>query len=286
MIVPAAFLLLFALVGQVPALLAGAVFGAAGRLRGDNISFPDGLLRFMPMTRPLIVLLPLLVLTLTRGWRLRGGPMVTGVVVTLAWLGGEAGGIIATRSMYDHYFLALVPPIALLAGTAICHLVGAQPGPQPMRILAALALAMLGPFAPGQTGITASSDTVGAAAAARQLTILGVAPAAHILVVNRGLLVYLDSDRQPSSRYFHPQHLLCDFPAPDPDPLAVALSAGPDALVVANYGRRMVCERTDRWAEVVKAIGAGYCLAAHVVGTWDSFDIFLPRTSGASRCRS
>jgi len=70
--VPFGFALVYWIDGHLPALLAGAVFGAAGRLGGDNISFLDGLLRFFPTMKPLIVLLAATAFLATRGWRLRG----------------------------------------------------------------------------------------------------------------------------------------------------------------------------------------------------------------------
>ena len=281
---PAGFAALYLSSGELPALLSGAVFGAAGRLSGDNVGFIEGVLRFPPGMKPLIVLLIAAMLVLTRGGRLRAGPQGPGCRFTLAWLAGEAAGIIATRSMYDHYFLALVPPLALLTGITLWHLFDVPHGRRVFVAASVLALALAWPPLFEWRGLAHRSDFAAAAAVGDRLTEAGVAPDGRILVVDRGLLVHLLSGRAVASRYFHPQHLLCSFPAPDADPLAVALSGRPGAIVVADTRHGMVCERDDRWAELLTAIGAGYCLAGHVPGEADDFDIYVARKDGQANC--
>lgn len=281
-IVPLAFLLIYILNGQALALLEGAVFGAAGRLHGDNIGFVSGIIRFFPMSRPLLVLVCLTLLVMTRGRWLRGGPLAAGTAVALAWLAGEVTGIIAMRAMYDHYFLTLVPPLTLLAGVGLFHLTGAGQRSRPILIIPVLVAATLVPFAFGGRGVSLPGTDV-SFAVARELASLGLSPKKRILIVNRGMLIYLLAKDQPTSRYFHPEHLLCDFPAPDVDPLKIALSSQPIALVLADTKRRMVCERPDRWAEVKSAIAANYSLVAHVPGKFDSFDIFRRRSPDTKR---
>lgn len=278
-VAPTCFALIFLVAGQWPALLAGAVTGAAGRLSGDNISFGAGLLRFLPSTKPLMVLLvtALLIVTRVRTWW--GSPMAPGIVVALAWLAGEAAGIIATRSMYDHYFLALAPPLVLLAAVFVFYLLQAR-----RWIVPTILLAFAWPAGPRWQPLGGGIDAGAAGAVARALTAAGVPPDAPVLVANRSLLVTLLSRRPPASRYFHPQHLLCDFPAPDADPLAVALEAHPGGIVVADESRGMVCERADRLGELKGALAQSYCVAAHIVGGSDSYDLFVPKAAAWAKC--
>jgi hypothetical protein len=280
---PLGFALLFWIGGHLPELLSGAVVGAAGRLNGDNISFIGGLERFFPLMRPLLALLVAGLLLLTRWTRIRRGPLALGASVVVAWLVGEAVGIIAVRAMYDHYFLALAPPLLLAAGITVRHLIGDQHERRLFVTMAASALALAVPLALDRRKVSPDVDTVAAARAAQRLSDVGVPRDGHILVLGRGLLVYIYSERQPGARYFHPQHLLCDFPAPDSDPLATALSENPSALIV-NHGVGMVCERDDRWAEALAAIKADYCYAAQVSSPPDRFDILVARKDRAAPC--
>lgn len=275
-LVPLGFAAGFAAAGAWPALLAGAVTGAAGRLGGDNIGFGAGLLRFMPGTRPLLVVLLAALLAVTRWGAWWPGSLRTGMLVALAWLAGEAAGIIATRSMYDHYFLALVPPLLLVAGAAATNVLGAR------AAAAVVAASVLWPAVLVWPTPGGGIDRLAATGAAQALA--QVPPGAPILVANRSMLVYLLAGRGPGTRYIHPQHLLCDFPAPDADPLAVALQARPAAIVVADLRRGMVCERDDRRAELLQALDASYCLAAHVDGAFDSSDVYVRRSEPWARC--
>jgi 4-amino-4-deoxy-L-arabinose transferase-like glycosyltransferase len=280
-VAPAGFLAVYGAAGQVAALWTGAVMGAAGRLGGDGISFAGGLLRFLPGMKPLLPLLIGSLLVMTRAGRWRSGRWAPGVIVVLAWLAGEAAGIVATRSMYDHYFLALVPPLALLAGVFLFHVAQSN-----LITRGGAVVALLWPVALSWQGLHEGGvDVAAARAAALSLTAAGVPSGAPVLVGNRSMLVYLLAARPPAARYFHPQHLLCDFPAPDPDPLAVALAAHPAAVVVADRRSGMVCERADRLAELQAALTQDFCLADQATGVVDSYDVYVDRHAPWARCR-
>jgi hypothetical protein len=291
---PLAFAGLYAAHGHLMPFLTDAVCSAAARMRGDNIGFAAGMLRFFPAMKPFGVLQIGALFLFTRAATVWRGPYAAGASVIVAWMIGAAFGVIAVRSMYDHYFLALVPSLLLASGVAIFHIVGAggaagdgRSDAWNVRLLCralAVAAAAAWPLALDRAAITAGSDLDAAAAVARAIDRAGIAPDAAILVVNRGLPIYLAADRLPRGRYFHPQHLLCDFPAPDADPLGIALRERPAVLVVADEATRMVCERDDRHAELHAAISAYYCRADHIIGRSDSFDIFVDRRAYPAVC--
>jgi 4-amino-4-deoxy-L-arabinose transferase-like glycosyltransferase len=277
---PAGFLAVYLAAGQVSALWTGAVAGAAGRLSGDDISFASGVLRFLPGAKPLLALLIAALLMTTRVQIWVGSCLAPAVIAIFAWLIGEAAGIVATRSMYDHYFLALAPPLALLAGVFLFHIAKLY-----WVALCGAVIAAVWPLALSWQSLQGGIDTWAAAAVAQSLAVVGVPASAPVLVGNRSVLVYLLARRPPAARYFHPQHLLCDFPAPDPDPLAVALAGHPAAVVIADRQRGMVCERADRMAELQAALQRDYCLADHAVGSFDSYDVYVDRRQPWARCR-
>jgi len=279
---PAAFALLYAASGHLPEFLADVVYCALGRLHGDAMSYVIGLHNFFPTMRPIVVLLIPAVLFVTRWRGLHGRQMRDGAGLVLIWLIGEAAGIVATRSLYEYYFTALLPPLTLVAAIAIYHLVGRRhPPPLPMT-LAALAVTLAWPILIDRGSIAPGLDTEAAAGAARQLAASGVAPDGRILVLDRDILVYLYADRQPASRYIGTQHMLCSFSTPDADPLAVTLAARPSAVVLARLDQ--MCLRDDRKAELMAALAANYCHAGRAAGPSDAFDIFIARDGAAARC--
>ena len=64
--------------------------------------------------------------------------------------------------------------------------------------------------------------------------------------------------------------------------MAVALAEHPAAIVLADRHRGLICGRPDRFAELSAALAVGYCLAGHVQGEIDAFELFLARQPGAA----
>jgi 4-amino-4-deoxy-L-arabinose transferase-like glycosyltransferase len=293
MLMPTVMTAIFIAHGQFRALIDGAVLGAAARMHGDNVTFIQGLQRFLPVMRPLVPLAAGPLLLLTRQARWRDGALQAPCIATLVWLAGSAAGIIAVRSMYHRYFLALEPSLLLASGIALCHLTGppvganahlSPSGRKPLRLIAAVVTALVWLFAVDQTMWHTQTDVEASAAAAAAIERAGIPADATMLVPSLDMLTYLNARRLPDGRYFHPTHLLCDFPAPVDDPLASALDRHPGILVVADETRRIVCAQDDRYRELQAAITANYCLVARVSGKLDMIDIYADRQKYISAC--
>ena len=96
----------------------------------------------------------------------------------------------------------------------------------------------------------------------------------RLLVLNRGLAVFDETGLLPPAPYFHPTQLLGLIHTPVADPLAVALTANPRFIVIADPDIWHVTEQPSRIAEALAYVGAHYRVAAEVDGTKDSFTLY------------
>ncbi len=262
-IAPVGFLLFYALTGHVGALLDDAVLGAVGRMKGDNLSWADAVLRMAPMLKPVMPLvIGALLLWVERG-RVRSKPFYPALIFLARWTAGALAGVLAVKAMYDHYYLTLLAPLSLLTGVFIDQ-VAAQIGPQRLRALSraglvagALAfllrqpLPLLGPA----EGEVAAEEQVSS-----QLRALGARPEDHILVLGRHLAVYLFAAAEPPTGVFHPMQLLCPFPQLNGrDALSEAFAHRPNFVILPDPATRMLCELPQRRREIAAALASDYC---------------------------
>ncbi|MBP0573341.1 hypothetical protein J8J27_21835, partial [Mycobacterium tuberculosis] len=146
--------------------------------------------------------------------------------LTAAWLGAAVAGLIALRAMYDHYGHALLPALTLVSGVTVWH--GLQVSGQGRAILVRAALfvtVLTAPFTLTPRSLFAGRvDMVAlgkvSAAVAEQERRSGDT----LIAANRGVPIYLLTGLMPAETYVHPNHLLCDFPLPDKDPLGMTLA--------------------------------------------------------------
>jgi hypothetical protein len=96
----------------------------------------------------------------------------------------------------------------------------------------------------------------------------------RLLVMNRGLPLYLETGLRPPVPVFHPTHLLAVFPTPIADPLGTALAARPRFIVMADASTRLQAELPERYAEAEAYLGQNYRLAARISGVKDSLNLY------------
>ena len=273
---PLGFALYFYAQGAFGDLWRGAVVAAGGRLGGDNVGFLEGLARLPGGLRPLLAPLICAALVMLRFRQWQGLPLAAPLRLILAWLIGGLLAIVAMRAMYDHYFLPLAPPLLLIAAVAVFHLLDFG-SPQRARAAAALfgLAAIVAPVLFGYGALLSEGeDRAGVLAAGKAAVAAGLRTGDTALVVNRGLMFYVDTGAAPSGRLFHPQHLLCDFPLLQGDLLADALARRPRFVVLADVRMGMVCEKPERLRAAQGLLARDYQLVGHVAGDWDSFDIY------------
>lgn len=114
--IPAGFAAFYAAGGHFHALLDDAVLGALGRVKGDGLSWTEAFRRTPAMLKPIVLLVGAAALAWAERRRLRGTPLWPATRLLAFWLAGALAGVLAVKSMYDHYFLTLLPPLCLLAG--------------------------------------------------------------------------------------------------------------------------------------------------------------------------
>jgi 4-amino-4-deoxy-L-arabinose transferase-like glycosyltransferase len=120
----------------------------------------------------------------------------------LAWLTvWSTIGAFASARFYPHYYIAIVLPLALLAGPALARLLSAPRQARERRAGRALGV-LYGTtaaifFALHTIGLAQVPEDTGVARAVRERT----APEDRIFVWGRGTRIYLDAQRRPASRY-------------------------------------------------------------------------------------
>jgi hypothetical protein len=267
---PLVFLLLYLAAGHLDALIAAVIRSGAERVAGDNISWTQATLRLLPMMKPIAPVALMSAVVWAECHARRDLAIYPTLRLLAYWFGGALLGVLAVRSMYDHYDLPLLQPLCLASGvfaTSVTERIS-QPIWRWASRVAALTIAVgytawnVAPlFLADQSTQQAVQNAAGAIIAS------GLKPDDRILVVNRGLSVYLATGAEPPTAIFHPQHLLCDFPlATAANPLSDALASAPAFIVVADPNLRMACERDDRHALLDATLARDYCPVAQISG--------------------
>jgi len=239
----------------------------------------DGIIRFLPQMKPALVPLALSVLAALRLREHAKDAQAPLVAVALVWTAAAAFGMMAMRSLYDFYSLALVAPLLLASGTVLASWVRFQDKQRAGAILAfaVAAIVVAAWFSKGSLWldpVKGRNDPVAVTAAASRLKALGAGKDGAILVVNRGLGIHLETGILPSSRVFHPLHVMCDFPTGTVDPVRGALSRKPEFVVVADTRIRMACETQTRHDALNRSLTRDYVNMGTTAGTWDRFTIY------------
>src|SRR5262249_19657725 len=97
--------------------------------------------------------------------------------------------------------------------------------------------------------------------------------------INRGLLVYVAARALPPTAYFHPKHLLCEFPVGSADPMRAALAARPRFVMLADPSLVRPCAKPERFAGARAMLATHYVTVATVTGSWDTYALYQLRTA-------
>ncbi len=253
--------------------------GAASRLHGDGISFGAGLLRFLPMCKPILPLFAGGLLLAAERRALARLPDAAGVRTIYLWIAASAAGAVAMRSMYFPYFMPLVAPLLiaslLVLRTSLAGL--ARPAAKFALTFAVLTIIGLYPllwFANFEVYDVGASHLP--AEVARAMHEAGLRPTDTIYVVDQETTIYLFTGAALPTRYIQSDHLVCDFTLPDTEPDAEIrriMASQPRFVVITHARRWMVCERPDRVAIVDTYLTRGYTLLTTLGEDGQSVDI-------------
>jgi hypothetical protein len=217
-------------------------------------------------------------LSLLRLERIRAVVPARLLAISAIWLVFAFAGVVSGRLLVDYYLLAIVPPLLVLAAAFYCHgldIVASRGIPA----LVALAVAATATFAFAERRTLfdfAKYRDEQSVAARMTAAIRALSPEAgdRLLVMNRGLPLYLETGLRPPVPVFHPTHLLAVFPTPIADPLGTALAARPRFIVMADASTRLQAELPERYAEAEAFLGEHYRLAARISGVKDSLNLY------------
>ncbi len=292
----------FVALAMVPALAFAACFAAAGHL-GEaytavvtlaglrsqaNMSqapaawYLDGLARlghYPALIKPLLVVTCGAALALLRRKRLNAAFSLPVVDMTLIWYAAAVAGMLVVRSPEAWYAAPLIAPSLILFAVVLCHGIAFSPRARPLWTAAFVALAVVQPLviaAPSLVGqgYLGPPDWRGNVSAAQGLVSAGLRPDDNLLVLSRGQYVYLLTGALPKARYFNAMHLLCRFPTPDADPLAVAFATRPKFVVMSDDGLALSCAEGGQLLRIRDILAKDYVPLGTVTGAWDRFELY------------
>jgi len=276
------FLAYFAAEGAAGAYLEASYLAPFLRLRGDDVTFADGLLRIFPQLKPLIPLLLGTCLMAADRDRIRAWPQPRrrAALFLFGWLLASLPAVVAMRAMYAHYFLPLVPSMALLAALYIADL-AARLGERVSALAAGAAMlaAVSYPILYFQGG----RDAERLAApdlpreVAGELAAAGYRPGDSLYVVNFDLVTYLLAGARPPTRYPMLQHLQCGFDAvgiDGPREIARIFAGAPRFVIKERPYYRSACPAPALGAAIAANLDADYALARSVRSGARTIDIF------------
>ncbi len=231
------------------------------------------------MSPPVLLLGVLALLAWTRRRKFEAGRPL--LILAVVWLIASLLDVMSAKSMFPYYILATMPPLLLLSGLFVTRALEAK---QPLRWQLVFTLLAIGwPLAADRAtlfsiGPNGSEDRLAALRVAEKVKALGL-PSDRLLVINRGLLVYVAAQARPPAAYFHPKHLLCEFPVGNANPLRAALAARPRFVVLADPSMVRPCEKPERLAKAHAILKANYEVVETMRGSWDTYALYQLRTA-------
>jgi 4-amino-4-deoxy-L-arabinose transferase-like glycosyltransferase len=300
---PLAFALLYLASGHLDALISTAVLAAVARVGGNNIVWAEAVLRILPTAKPILPAAVMASVIWAERASLRHLPAYPMLRLLGYWALGGFFGALATRVSYWHYYLPLLQPFCLLSGAFITLVVG-RLGNRTLRLTArVLILAFAAGYAVLSVAPLFLAGRVELRAAERATDLMreaGLRSDERILAANRGLAIYLAAGVDPPTKFFHPQHFLCNFPLAGADTaLATALDKRPAFILIADPQLHMGCEREDRHAFLRERVARDYCLLGHIeselifgapeqtryIRADDSIDVYAEKNRPGVKCR-
>lgn len=257
LVVPLAFVALFAAQGLLAPLRNAAVVAALARTGGDTGS-QEAILKFVVLLWPAAPLVATAVVTIAE--RNRVAPSRPLLFLAL-WMLPTLAAVALMRASLQYYYIPLLPPLALASAVAASAAWSLHARWRP-ALVAVAALAVVFPvvwFELSLEGrLTAArtprniADHLATAAAGRPATL-------HVLDYQPFL--YQASGLTPVAHWVLPMHLLCPFPAAKIDPdreLDAVLAARPDFVVVSAARRTLLCQDVDRTRRAVETLRPDY----------------------------
>jgi len=285
-IVPFAFALYFSAIGHIEDFINAAAIGAIRRAGAGYVPWSEA---FRLLSAGMLAILPIIAMAgifWAERRPLRGQAAYPSALFLAAWAAGALLGALVTKALFVIYILPLLQPLCLAAGGFVQHVLGRIQGRWRRRairggVLGAVMLYSSLFVAPLFLAGRSSLDAAEAAAAL--MVKAGKRPEDRILVVDRDILIYVAAGAEPPFPIFHPQQLLCNFPAPGAGAaLADAMKNQPAFVIVADPPHVRVCEQKSRRMSLEAELARNYCplgrFESSVTGWPGSFIVFGLKT--------
>jgi hypothetical protein len=295
-------LAIFCVAGALPTLVFGAYFVATGhfivafndvvmsafqRSQLDMWIAPDTLrlgpfrrlTNFPALIKPLLVITCGALLALLRLPRIRAALSPALLVLTLLWYVAATASILILNSPALYCGFPLLAPTLILCFAVLCHGIDFKPRQRGLYMgLFALA-AVIQPVIMEKDDLFLSDyngipDYKANMLAAESLKAQGVRPGDNLLVLSRGHYAYVFTGALPRTKYFNAMHLLCPFPTPDANPLAVAMDSRPQYILLSDSGIMIGCLDVKRIPYLSDRLDQDYTPVSNVKGVWDNFTIY------------
>lgn len=278
-VVPLAFLVYFAACGAAGPLIADTVVAALNRPGSDmeGVTFLSGLLRFIPVQKPIIPLVALCLLAALRAPALRAAAPRLDLHALFAWLAAAYASLLLQHALYFPYVAPALAPVLLIAG--FCAERGVKelaraPAAARLALAGAATLACVGGVMGHEFLHGLKQDAPALEAAAAAIAKSGPRPDDTLYVVDRGAWLNNMTGLAPPSRFVFAFHAICPFVAGGVDPLSENLRARSRFMVVSDRSLRAYCERPEAWARIDATLAHDYRRIARAGGTYDAYDVY------------
>jgi 4-amino-4-deoxy-L-arabinose transferase-like glycosyltransferase len=269
-IVPSACAAYFLAIGHGEDFISAVGLAAIMRAGIGYLPWSEALRLMLTGTLPVLPILLMAGIFWAERRTLREQGSYPSILFLAAWPGAALLGALVTKAMFVIYLLPLLQPLCLAAGGFLEHVLGRIARPRRRAAIRASVLAAATLYSGLFTAplyFAGDKSVKAAEAAAALMAKEGARPGERILVVDRDLLVYVDAEAEPPVPIFHPQQLLCNFPAQGAaTALSGAIRSRPAFVVVADPPYVRVCEDKNRRDALKAALAEDYC----ALGRFDS----------------
>ncbi|HVY20374.1 MAG TPA: glycosyltransferase family 39 protein [Bauldia sp.] len=200
------------------------------------------------------------------------------LVLAVTWLAFALASVVFSRALASYYLLATIPPLLILSGAFFCYGFSAVRIDRPATLIAPMLLAIATLLGVERGKLFHVDpwiyDGQLVARTTEAIRTLGPAPDDRLLVLTRGLPLYVTTGLRPPTPYFHGTHLMTVFPTPVDNPLAVSLAANPRFIVLANPERLLNAGSPQRQRQALDYLAAHYRVAAVENGQVDTYSVY------------
>ena len=276
---PLAFLIYFVACGAAGPLIADTVFAALNRPGSDmeGVTFLSGLLRFIPVQKPILPLIALCLLAALRAPALQAAASKLALRALFAWLAAAYASLLLQHALYFPYLAPALAPALLIAGFCAERCVkelARLPAVARLALTAAATLATVFAVIGHEFLHGLKQDMPALEGAAAAIRASGPRPSDTLYVVDRGAWLNAMTGLAPPSRFVFAFHAICPFGAGGADPLSENLAAHSRYMVVSDRSMRAYCERPEAWARIDATLARDYRPLARSGGTYDAYDVY------------